>query len=110
MGTVNLVKLIELYKEILSTYITEDDILIVDDSLNDKEILDRVVSKNYIKEIISTITKQYIYQDVLVITGRVVDELIDILRKEDNDFIKHPCLFKILYTLYNKIIHLQQKG
>ncbi len=110
MGTVSLVKLVELYKEILSTYITEDGILIVDDSLNDKEILDRVVSKNYIKEIISTITKQYIYQDILVITGRVVDELIDIISKEDNYFIEHPCLFKILYTLYNKIKHLQQKG
>ena len=108
MGTVNLVKLIELYKEILSTYITEDDILIVDDSLNDKEIMDRIVSKNYIKEVISTITKQYIYQDVLVITGRVVDELIDILKKEANT--EYTCLYKTIYTLYNKIIHLQQKG
>ena len=110
MGTVNLVKLIELYKEILSTYITEDGILIVDDSLTDKEILDRMVSKNYIKEIISTITKQYIYQDIQVITGRVVDELIDIISKEDNDFIEYHCLYKTRYTLYNKIIHLQQKG
>ena len=38
MGTVNLVKLIELYKEILSTYITEDGILIATNDMEDKDI------------------------------------------------------------------------
>ena len=109
METVNVVKLKELYKEILTTYTTEDNILIVDDSLNDKEILDRVVSRNYIVKVIEAIEDKYIQQGKLVLTGYMIDDLITTI-KLNEDFIKHPCLFKILYTLYNKIIHLQQKG
>ena len=52
MGTVNLVKLIELYKEILSTYITEDGILIATNDMEDKDILDSLVIKNYIVSVI----------------------------------------------------------
>ena len=109
MGTVNLVKLIELYKEILSTYITEDGILIATNDMEDKDILDSLVVKNYIVKVIRVIEDEYIDKGALVITGIKVDELLRVIRLNE-DFIEHPCLFRILYTLYNKIIHLQQKG
>lgn len=109
MGAVNLVKLIELYKEILSTYITEDNILIATNDMEDKDILDGLVVKNYIVRVINVIEEEYIDKGALVITGVKVDELIRTI-KLNEDFIEHPCLFRILYTLYNKIIHLQQKG
>lgn len=109
MGTVSLVKLIELYKEILSTYITEDGILIATNDMEDKDILDSLVVKNYIVNVIRTIEEEYIDKGALVITGVKVGELLRTIQLNE-DFIKHPCLFRILYTLYNKIIHLQQKG
>ncbi len=109
MGTVNLVKLIELYKEILSTYITEDGILIATNDMEDKDILDNLVVKNYIDKVIRVIEDDYIAKGALIITGIKVDELLRAI-KLNEDFIKHPCLFRILYTLYNKIIQLQQKG
>lgn len=109
MGTVNLVKLIELYKEILSTYITEDGILIATNDMEDKDILDSLVVKNYIVNVINVIEVEFIDKGELVVVGIKVDELIKTIQLNE-DFIKHPCLFKILYTLYNKIIHLQQKG
>ena len=109
MGTVNLVKLIELYKEILSTYITEDGILIATNDMEDKDILDSLVIENYIVKVINQIEVNFIEQGELVLVGSKVDELIRTIQLNE-DFIKHPCLFRILYTLYNKIIHLQQKG
>ena len=109
MGAVNLVKLIELYKEILSTYITEDGILIATNDMEDKDILDSLVVKNYIVNVIEAIEDKLIDKGALVVIGVKVDELIRTL-KLDVDFTKHPCLYKTLYTLYNKIIHLQQKG
>ena len=109
MGTVNLVKLIELYKEILSTYITEDGILIATNDMEDKDILDSLVVKNYIVKVINVIEVDFIDKGELVVVGNKVDELIKTIQLNE-DFIKHPCLFRILYTLYNKIIHLQQKG
>ena len=109
MGTVNLVKLIELYKEILSTYITEDGILIATNDMEDKDILDSLVVKNYIVKVINVIEVEFIDKGELVVVGSKVDELIKTVQLNE-DFIKHPCLFRILYTLYNKIIHLQQKG
>ena len=109
MGTVNLVKLIELYKEILSTYITEDGILIATNDMEDKDILDSLVVENYIVKVINQIEVNFIAQGELVLVGNKVDELIRTIQLNE-DFIKHPCLFRILYTLYNKIIHLQQKG
>ena len=109
MGTVNLVKLIELYKEILSTYITEDGILIATNDMEDKDILDSLVVKNYIVKVIRVIEDEYIDKGALVIVGVKVSELLRTIQLNE-DFIEHPCLFRILYTLYNKIIHLQQKG
>lgn len=109
MGTVNLVKLIELYKEILSTYITEDNILIATNDMEDKDILDSIVIQDYIVKVIKAIEVEFIDKGELVVVGSKVDELIKTIQLNE-DFIKHPCLFKILYTLYNKIIHLQQKG
>lgn len=109
MGTVNLVKLIELYKEILSTYITEDNILIATNDMEDKDILDSLVIKNYIVKVIDAIEDKYINKGELVLTGAKLDELKQTLQV-DVDFVKHPCLFKKLYTLYMKIIQLQQKG
>ena len=108
MGTVNLVKLIELYKEILSTYITEDGILIATNDMEDKDILDSIAIKNYIVDVIYGIEINFIKQGELVVVGNKVDELIKTLQLPFNT--AYPCLYKTLYTLYNKIIHLQQKG
>lgn len=108
MGTVSLVKLIELYKEILYTYITRDGILIATNDMEDKDILDSLVVKNYIVRVINVIEEEYIDKGALVITGGKVYELIRTIELNE-DFIKHPCLFRIFYTLYTKIIHLQQK-
>lgn len=108
MGTVNLVKLIELYKEILSTYITEDGILIATNDMEDKDILDSLVIKDYIYAVIDVIEVKFIDKGELVVVGSKVDELIKILQLKFNT--EYPCLYKTLYTLYNKIIHLQQKG
>lgn len=109
MGTVNLVKLIELYKEILSTYITEDGVLIATNDMTDKDILDRLADKNYIVGVIEAIENKFIEQGELVLVGNRVDELMKTIQLDVN-FKEHPCLFKIHYTLYKKIIHLQQKG
>ena len=108
MGTVNLVKLIELYKEILSTYITEDGILIATNDMEDKDILDSLVIKEYIVNVIDAIEVQFIEQGELVLVGNRVDDLITTIQLLFDT--THPCLYKTLYTLYNKIIHLQQKG
>ena len=108
MGTVNLVKLIELYKEILSTYITEDGILIATNDMEDKDILDALMMKDYIVNVIDDIEVKFIEQGELVVVGSKVDELIKTLQLSFNT--TYPCLYKTLYTLYNKIIHLQQKG
>lgn len=109
MGTVNLIKLIELYKEILSTYITEDGILIATNDMEDKDILDALMMKDYIVNVIDAIEDKFIDKGELVVVGIKIDKLIKTIQL-DEDTTKHPCLFKILYTLYNKIIHLQQKG
>ncbi len=108
MGTVNLVKLIELYKELLSTYITEDGILIATNDMEDKDILDSLVIKDYIVAVIDVIEVKFIEKGELVVVGSKVDELISILQLPFNT--AYTCLYKTLYTLYNKIIHLQQKG
>ena len=108
MGTVNLVKLIELYKEILSTYITENGILIATNDMEDKDILDSIAIKNYIVTVIRVIEEEYIDKGALVVIGVKVDELIRTLQLPFD--ASYPCLYKTLYTLYNKIIHLQQKG
>lgn len=109
METVNVVKLIELYKEILYTYITEDGILKVTYDMTDKDILDDLLIKNYIVKVISIIEDEFIEKGKLVVTGIMIDELIKTIQLNEN-FIEHPCLFKILYILYGKIKHLQQKG
>lgn len=108
MGAVNVVKLIELYKEILSSYVTKDGILIVTDDMEDKDIIDSIAIKNYILDVIEAIEDEFIAKDALVVVGVKVDELIRTLQKSLNT--DYPCLYKTLYTLYNKIIHLQQKG
>lgn len=108
MGAVNVVKLIELYKEILSSYVTKHNILIVTDDMTDKDILDSIAIKNYIVDVIVIIEERFIEKDALVVVGIKVDELIRTLQEPFNT--EYPCLYKTIYTLYNKIIHLQQKG
>ena len=108
MGVLNLVKLVKLYKEILSSYITEDGILITTDEMEDKDILDSLVIKDYLVKVIKTIEEDYIDKGTISLVGDKVDELKSKIFT-DEDFIEHPCLFKKRYALYMKIIQLMDK-
>ena len=98
MGAINLVKLLELYKELLSSYITKDGVLIATAEMEDKDILDILVIKNYIIKVIGIIEDEYIDKGTLHIIGGKVTELIRKIQAVE-DFTKHPCLFKMNYSL-----------
>lgn len=107
MNAVNLVKLVELYKEILNSYITKEGILIVQEEFTVEDIEYILLASEYVREAIRYITTNYLDKKVLVINGKDIDSLIEAIQ---NMFGKdNKLMFKTQYKLYLLIKQLRDK-
>lgn len=107
MNAVNLVKLVELYKEILKSYVTDEGILIVQEEFTVEDIEYTLLASKYIEEAIRYITTNYLEKKVLVINGKDIDSLIEAIQcmfSKDNKL-----MFKTQYKLYLLIKQLKDK-
>lgn len=107
MNAVNLVKLVELYKEILKSYVTDEGILIVQEEFTVEDIEYILLASEYVREAIRYITTNYLDKKVLVINGKDIDSLIEAIQHmfgKDNKL-----MFKTQYKLYLLIKQLRDK-
>ena len=106
MGILNIPKLLELYRELNSTYINEHGIYIIQEGMTEEEIRSVIGKTEYITFIIKQIEKEYINKDKLIITVKELDDFIKIINK---DVAYNVNLYSTIYTLYLKAIQLMEK-